>query len=258
MSDETIAPNAEPAVAPVQEAPAPAAPAGPPPEVAAAAAAAAQAAQQPAVGPEEAASAEGGLLALIGEDVAKDPAAAASIDLVNLILEGKDVDLERAFGRALEEDDPRFIDERYLIEVLGEAQAKVLIREAGRLNESATRAGERLRDELLKDIPGGQDTLDQAVEVFNKEADTATRKVIAELIDSGDITKMKFAAAQIMQYAQTSGQVVVHNQQPAGTPGAMQGLTREAYIAAINERNLSPEKYEQLRAQRQLGMKQGL
>ena len=116
MSDETIAPNAEPAVAPVQEAPAPAAPAGPPPEVAAAAAAAAQAAQQPAVEPETTAPAEGGLLALIGEDVAKDPAAAASIDLVNLILEGKDVDLERAFGRALEEDDPRFIDERYLID----------------------------------------------------------------------------------------------------------------------------------------------
>ncbi len=190
--------------------------------------------------------------------MASDPAAAASIDLVNLIIGGKDLDLERAFGKAIEEDDPRFIDERYLIEVLGEQQAKVLIREAGRLNESATRAGERLRDEMLKDIPGGQETLDQAVEVFNQNADAATRKVIAELIDSGDITKMKFAAAQIMQYAQTSGQVVVHNPQPTGAPGAMQGLSREAYIAAINERNLSPEKYEQLRAQRQLGMKQGL
>lgn len=257
MSTETqaVEPSAAPAVEPTPT-PAPAPVAGPPPEVAAAAEAARQAANKPA---EPAPASEpGGLLALIGEDVASDPAAAASIDLVNLIIEGKDLDLERAFGKALEEDDPRFIDERYLIEVLGEQQARVLIREAGRLNESATRAGERLRDEMLKDIPGGQETLTQAVEVFNAGADAATRAVIAELIDSGDIKKMKFAAAQIMQYAQASGQVVVHNPQPTGTPGAMQGLSREAYIAAINERNLSPEKYEQLRAQRQLGIKQGL
>ena len=258
MSTETQA--VEPSAAPTAEptpTPAPAPVAGPPPEVAAAAAEAArQAATTPT--PVEPTAEPTGLLALIGEDVASDPAAAASIDLVNLIIEGKDLDLERAFGKAIEEDDPRFIDERYLIEVLGEQQAKVLIREAGRLNESATRAGERLRDEMLKDIPGGQETLTQAVEVFNSVADEVTRAVIAELIDSGDLKKMKFAAKQIMDFATASGQVVVHNQQPVGTPGAMQGLSREAYIAAINERNLSPEKYEQLRAQRQLGIKQGL
>lgn len=255
--EPSAAPAAEPmpTPAPAQE---PVTVAGPPPEVVAAAEAARQAAQPPAEPAAQPAEEPTGLLALIGEDVASDPAAAASIDLVNLIIEGKDLDLERAFGRAIEEDDPRFIDEHYLVEVLGEQQAKVLIREATRLSESATRAGERLRDELLKDIPGGQETLSQAVEVFNSVADEATRAVIAELIDSGDIKKMKFAAKQIMDIASASGRVVVHNQQPVGTPGAMQGLSREAYIAAINERNLSPEKYEQLRAQRLLGIKQGL
>lgn len=102
MSTETqaVEPSAAPAAEPTPT-PAPAPVAGPPPEVAAAAEAARQAATTPA--PAEPAAESTGLLALIGEDVASDPAAAASIDLVNLIIEGKDLDLERAFGRAIEE-----------------------------------------------------------------------------------------------------------------------------------------------------------
>ena len=103
MSTETqvVEPSAATTVEPTPtQASAPVA--GPPPEVAAAAAEAArQAATTPA--PVEPTAEPTGLLALIGEDVASDPAAAASIDLVNLIIEGKDLDLERAFGKAIEE-----------------------------------------------------------------------------------------------------------------------------------------------------------
>ena len=97
-------------------------------------------------------------------------------------------------------------------------------------------------------------------QLFQVGANAGQAIAIDKVVDarSQSLGDVKFAAKQIMDIASASGRVVVHNQQPVGTPGAMQGLSREAYIAAINERNLSPEKYEQLRAQRQLGIKQGL
>lgn len=255
MTDEVIVP-AEPTPTPAAPALAPEpAPAGLPPGLAERVAAAKVEPQAPTPAPADKPTSS--LQTLLGDELSADPAAATSIALVERIA-GDKLDLDRAFGKAVEEGDLRFVDERYLKETLGEADAKLLLQEAAKLMQQAEGLGEALKAELLKDVPGGQATMDQAATIFNSVASESTRRAIAKLLDSGDKDSMQYAVQQVLEIAKNSGQLVLHNQQPIGAPGALKGLSRAEYTQAIQKRNLSDAEYEQLKAQRKLGMSQGL
>lgn len=197
------------------------------------------------------------LRSMIGAELAADPNARTAATLLERLCSDK-VDVNRAFGKALEEDDMRFVDERYLKEILGDADAALALETAGQLMNYAEQRGEAIKQALVKDIPGGEVTLTAASTAFNAKADPATRAAIARLLDSGDMPSMQYAVAQIMKFATEAGQVVVHHEQPFGQPGAAQGLSKDAYIKAINVPNLPEAEYQRLRASRQLGINQGL
>lgn len=266
MSTENAAPaegvtaDTQPAAQPAQPAqPTFTPPAGIPEGIARRAAAAAeQSTQQPA--PAKAEPKEGkpaDLKGMIGDTLYQNEALSGSIALIERLV-GTSVDIDRAFAKAVDEADPRFIDTHYLREVLGDEDAELLAREAGRMLKAAVGEGERIKADLLKLVPGGEATMNQAVEIFNTTADEATRNIIADLFDSGDEAKMRYAVEQVLAIARNSGSLVVHNQQPFGSPGAVKGISRDDYVKAIQKRGLTDAEYDQLKAQRKLGISQGL
>jgi hypothetical protein len=228
-----------------------------PPGLAERAAAAAQQAALPTAPKDATPPAEAGSLqAMIGAELAADPAAKTGIALLERIC-GDKVDLQRAFGRAMEEDDIRFVDQAYLREIIGD-DTDLVLQTAEQLMRVAEAQGEALVRDLTKDIPGGEGALAQASTVFNAKADPATRAAMTRLLDSGDKQSMQYAVNQIMEFARSSGQLIVHHDPALGAPGSLQGLSKEDYAKAIQKRNLSDAEYTQLKAQRKLGIQQGL
>lgn len=198
----------------------------------------------------------GSLQEMIGEELKSDPQAGVIAAMLETVL--GEVDVNRAFGKAVAEDDPRFIDEAYLKEALGPEKAKLAVDAAKQLLQHAERIGAQLEKELFASVPGGEAAVKQAAAVFNQVADAPTKAAIARLLDSGDKASMQYALQQITAIATQSGKLVVHNEPGFGQPAAEKGLTRDEYIAAINKPNLTDAEYQKLRAQRILGRQQGI
>lgn len=195
-------------------------------------------------------------IADLAGDLVNDPYAKVGLTYVESVIADKNVDLRRAFGKAAEYGDMGLVDEAYLKEVLGDQAGPVVQQVKAIFEYSAQKQAQTMK--TIYDSVGGEAALTQAVAAFNQHASAEQRKVIAHLLDSGDVDTMKFAAQQIMQFGQQAGLVMQKNQQPLGQAGAQKGLSQDEYIKAIMERNLSPEKYESLRKARLLGKQQGL
>ena len=74
---------------------------------------------------------------MLGGELLADPQAAVVAGMLEKLV--GDLDVNRAFGRAAEEDDARFIDEAYLVEKLGERDAKLAVEAAKQLLTHAER-----------------------------------------------------------------------------------------------------------------------
>ena len=206
--------------------------------------------------PKAAPESYGSLQEMIGDELKADPQAGVIAAMLETVL--GEVDINRAFGKAVAEDDPRFIDEAYLKETLGPEKAKLAVDAAKQLLQHAERIGAQLEKELFASVPGGEAAVKQAAAVFNQVADAPTKAAIARLLDSGDKASMQYALQQITAIATQSGKLVVHNEPGFGQPAAEKGLTRDEYIAAINKPTLTDAEYQKLRAQRALGRQQGI
>ncbi len=195
------------------------------------------------------------LNAMLGAELLGDPQAAVVAGMLETLV--GDLDVNRAFGKAAAEDDARFIDEAYLVEKLGEKNAKLAVEAAKQLLGHAERISNALEAEVFQ-AAGGKDRVEAAAKVFNETADDVTKAAMAKLLDSGDKASMQYALKQIVDFAVTNGKLVVHNDPALGQPSAEKGLSREEYAKAIQKHNLSHDEYTRLQAQRRLGMQQGL
>lgn len=193
--------------------------------------------------------------AMAGE-LASDPNLAPAVNYLDAFCTENKVDMARAFGQASEEGDARFIDRNYLKEVLGD-KADAIIKTAEGVLAYTNAYAEQTVNAVIT-LAGGQAQWDAAGAAFNQHADAAERKLVVEMLESGVRDKVTFAAKRIMEYATQAGAVIAHNAPNLGQPGSQQGLSKEAYAEAISERNISPEKYEQLKTLRKLGISQGL
>lgn len=192
---------------------------------------------------------------MLGAELLGDPQAAVVAGMLETLV--GDLDVNRAFGKAASEDDARFIDSAYLVEKLGEKNAKLAVEAAKQLLGHAERISNALEAEVFQ-AAGGKARVEAAAKVFNETADAATKAAMAKLLDSGDKASMQYALKQIVDFAVTNGKLVVHNAPALGQPSAEKGLSREEYVKAIQKHNLSHDEYTRLQAQRRLGMQQGI
>lgn len=203
--------------------------------------------------------AAGSVQDLVGAELMAEPLVATSVSLIEHLC-GDKVDLDRAFGKAQEEGDARFIDAAYLKEVLGDNAAAV-IQAATQVLAHAQTYGQRQAEAVFASVPGGKETLDKASDFFQANATPQQRAAIQRLLDSGDVEAMKYAANEIVKFASEQGGVVIHNAQPLGVPAAAKGLSRDEYIDALDKGRrfgFKQGEYEKLRAQRALGRQQGI
>lgn len=209
------------------------------------------AAQQPAAQP-----APSGSVAELAGHMAQDSNVKVAVEYMDVVLKDAGVDIQRALGNATDELDARFIDVHYLKEKLGDKADQVIKLATSTIEYARDYQAESVKQ--VREQAGGEQQWNAAVQVFNEKADPQERAMLADLLNSGVRDKMLYAAKKVAEFGVNAGAVIRHNAPPMGQPGSMQGLSKEAYVKAISERNLSPEKYEQLKAQRRLGMQQGL
>lgn len=227
-SQQSLMTQREPAVQPQPE-PQPAPAAQPEPE--------------PAAEPEAAPT---NITDMIGKELLDDPASRiAARTLQNLV---KDIDVARAFGAAYEHDDTTRIDKPYLVEKLGAAAADEVLEVAEFLMGYADTVAEKMQNTFYSTVEGGKEQLEQSAAVFNKVADAETRAMVADMLDSGDMRYMQHAARIIQQTASKSGGQYKHNTLVTASAATQAPMTREQYIAAIQNPSLTPQAYDALRA----------
>jgi hypothetical protein len=195
-------------------------------------------------------------VAAMAGELAQDPNLAPAVNYLDAFCTEHKVDMARAFGTAAEEGDARFIDRAYLKDVLGDKADAVIKTAEGVLSYTNAYAEQTVNAVIT--LAGGQAQWDAAGDAFNKHASAEERKIIVGMLESGLRDKVTFAAQRIMEYATQAGAIVAHNAPPLGQPGNQKGLSNAEYIKAISERNISEEKYNQLKTLRMLGKSQGL
>lgn len=213
----------------------------------------------PAVEPQApqapAAPAEYSSVTELAGEFARDSQLAPAVSYLDAVFKDNGLDINRALGQAAQEGDARFIDRAYLKEKLGD-KADTIIRVA---EDSITYVAAYNAESLnqVYATAGSEDGFRQAVDVFNKTADKTERAMLADLLNSGVRDKMLYAAKKIAEYGVKAGVVIKHQALPLGNPSAAQGLSRAEYIKAISEKNVTPERYDELRQLRELGRQQG-
>lgn len=205
--------------------------------------------------PEQPAAAVTSITELAGQ-FAQDSQLAPVVSYLDAVFKDNGLDIQRALGQAADELDERFIDKAYLREKLGDKAETIIKTAEDSIKYVAAHAQESLKQVYA--TAGGEEAFRQAAAVYNTKADPTEKALIAEMLDSGDRNKMLYAAKKITELAVQAGGIVRHVNLPQGVPGATQGLSREQYLAEISKRNVSPERYDELRALRALGKQQGL
>lgn len=185
------------------------------------------------------------LVGMIGDELMQDPASKIAAQQLQHLCEG--LDIQRAFGAAYQYEDTTRIDMAYLTEKLGADKAQQVLETADFLMNYADTLAERIENDLYAGIEGGRAALEQSAAIFNKVADPSTRAIVADLLDSGDLRYMKHAVSMIQQAASSAGGQYKHVRQPAFSGAQLQPMSREEYLQAIADPNLTDAKYQELR-----------
>jgi len=187
---------------------------------------------------------------LIESEFSGDPA--ASLVYKQLERLTADIDVERAFGKAILEGDPRFIDEQYLREAIGD-QADEARQMAEYLFGYAERMQEKLQEQLYADIPGGYEGARTAAMHFKKTATPEQQELVRAMLDSGNMQLMRHGLQQIMQHSR--GTVPQHRPAVVGTTQGVQPMTRAEFgKAVLANPNMSQAEYAKLRQRLAAGL----
>lgn len=193
---------------------------------------------------------------MIGGELMQDPGASLVANSLIRMMQG--ADHNRAFAKAIEHGDARFIDTAYLEEKLGPDLAQEAIKAAEYLVGYADRYVEDLKQRLFSTVPGGEQALQLAAKHFRTAAPAEEHKAVARMLDSGDLEIMQYAVRQIMRYGSDLPQGAVAPQ-PRHTvaPTGLQPLSRAEFgKAVLDNPNMSEQEYNQLSARLQASMQQ--
>lgn len=176
---------------------------------------------------------------------------------------GKDLDLDRVLGRALQYGDVALIDTAYLKEK-GGANADSLLR----ISQSIVQAVEAKSNAVTQSVyalVGGEAQWSQATAVFNQSAPQEVRVTVAQMLNSTNEKFIQAGAKIIAEFGRNSGQLIqlgaplLNGLQSANMQG--QGLSRDEFKSEVGKLDKHAEdynkKYEALHAQRKLGMSVG-
>lgn len=185
------------------------------------------------------------LVDMIGTELMQDPASSIAAKALQGLV--GDIDVKRAFGAAYEYDDPTRIDRAYLVEKLGD-RADEALEIATYLFDHANTVAERMQKEFFDSVDGGQAGLEQAAAIFGSTAEPATQKMVADMLDSGNMQYMQYAARIIQEHAARSGGQYKHRGLVAAQASSQAPMSRTEYVAAIQNPNLTEQEYNSLRA----------
>lgn len=176
----------------------------------------------------------------------------------------KDLDLDRVLGNALANGDPKLIDFKYLAEKGGANAAQL-----AEIAKGIVQAVNAKSDSIMKDVystVGGEAQWDSSVEAFNKSAPQALRATVSRMLDSTDVTHIKYGAQIIAEYGRASGHIPQQGAPllngGAGSSVVGQGLSKTNFIAELGKLNPNSQGYEEARAElftrRSVGKRNGL
>lgn len=196
----------------------------------------------------------GSLEEMIGHELMQDPGASLVANSLMRLMQG--ADHNRAFAKALEYNDTRFIDTTYLNEKLGPEVAQEAIRAAEYLANYADNKAAEMRGKLFSAVEGGEEALQLAAKHFRSVAPAAEQRAIARMLDSGDMEIMQYAVQTLAQYGQKLPQGAVQPQaRHIVAPTGLQPLSRAEFgRAVLNNPNMSEQEYNALSARLQAGM----
>ena len=181
---------------------------------------------------------------MVGAELMQDPGCSLVARGLDRLCKDK-VDHNRAFGKALENDDSRFIDETYLRDVLGD-DADEAIQSAKFLLEYADKYAADLTKQLYSGVEGGEEAVKIASKHFNTTASQADKDLVTKLLDSGNISYMQHAVRLITDSAK--GVMPVHRQQTFGTPTGIQPMSRAEFgKAVLDNPNMTETEYTKIR-----------
>lgn len=181
---------------------------------------------------------------MVGAELMQDPGSSLVARGLERLCKGK-VDHNRAFGKAIANEDARFIDTEYLKEVLGD-DAEEAAQAAEFLMGYAETYAQNLQNKLYEGVEGGQEAVQVASRHFNDTATDAEKALVAQMLDSGNFEYMQHAIKLITERAQ--GVLPKHRQQTFGTPTGLQPMSREEFGKAVMDNpNMSQSDYEKIR-----------
>lgn len=175
---------------------------------------------------------------------------------------GKDLDLDRVLGKAIDTGNAEFIDVAYLREKAG-ANADELITIAQGIVQGVVAEAQKVQQSVY-DTAGGVDQWNACAGAFNTKAPEALKTTVVTMLNSGDAKLVKAASELVVQFAKSQG--FVPNANPLVQTGgasmpAAQALSKEEFQTELfkldkNARDF-PAKRGALFARRELGKRLG-
>lgn len=175
---------------------------------------------------------------------------------------GKDIDLDRAIGKAIADGRVDLIDVAYLREK-GGANAAELITIATGLVNAVNAKSSAISNEVYM-LAGSEAQWDAGVAVFNKGAPQELKLVVAQMLDSKQEHLIKAGAKFVIEFSKGSGMLPNVNpslQYGAAAPAAAQALDKIGFQEELRKLNPNDRSYlaqrEALFSRRQLGRQLG-
>lgn len=195
-----------------------------------------------------------------------DATSNALVSGIQYLCTASKVDFNEAFGIALESGNPAYINHAYLQRVAG-TQAGILANQVNALIQHEAQREETVAQSVYQ-MAGGQQNWDVAVQAFNQNAPAEIKKVLAGLLDTGEPSKVAYAAQEVLRYANAQHGVV--NKAPnllmANRGMNAPTMDKESFIKAERELRSkypvhSPQydtQFQALLAQRRAAKERGL
>lgn len=176
---------------------------------------------------------------------------------------GKDLDLDRVIGVALDRGDASLIDAAYVREKAGDKAGDIL--EIARSIVNAVEAKSAAITSEVHAMLGGEANYAAAVAAFNQNAPGEVRLLVSQMLDSTNEKHIKAGAKLVAEYGRASGLMVQQGAPLVGPTSAVsgqgQGLSAAEFKTELGKLDLYAsdynEQYNALHERRKLGMSTG-
>lgn len=174
---------------------------------------------------------------------------------------GKDIDLNRAIGNAINLGKTELIDSAYIQEKGGDQAANLLAIAKGIVERTQQATSETLRTAHTE--AGGESNWNAAIAAFNQQAPQHLKTVVSTLVNSGNLTNVAAAIRTVIDYARGTGSINTPGTFVQGAVGAgsASALSKGEFQAALVKLDRHAPNFAELRNdlfnRRQAGKAQG-